>query len=285
MPARRRLTVLLVLLALAPATAAASASSPAPSTDAVRFAVKGDWGFGGRDQAAVTARMCAENARAPLAFVLTTGDNFYNPDGTATAANWTVPEACLIRAGVRWRAAWGNHDAAGDGTAKVLGTRRRWYTFAAGPARFVVLDTNDVDDPAQTAFLARTLAAAREPALIVAYHEPAYTAGLHPPGLHQQRAWVPLFRRGRVALVLQGHNHLYERFRVGGVTYVTTGGGGGPLYACERRPPGLARCRSEHHFLLVTATARAIEVRAERPDGSLIERVEVPVPPRAAARR
>jgi acid phosphatase len=252
-------------------------AAQAPTRASVHFAVKGDWGYGGADQAGVTARMCREQAREPFVFVLTTGDNFYNPDGTATADNWTRPEACLIRSGVRWRAAWGNHDSGGDGTSRALRSPSRWYSFAAGPARVVVLDANEPDDPAQERFLRRTLAAAREPVRIVAFHQPAYTAGPHPPGLEQQRRWVPLFRRYGVSLVLQGHNHDYERLVEDGITYITTGGGGAPTYPCVRPEPGLVTCRPVHHFLVVTATARSIRVRAVTPGGGLVERVVIPV--------
>lgn len=274
-PSRLALAAATAVAALG-AVAAPAPAAPAPAGPSVHFAVKGDWGWGGPEQAAVTRRMCAESARDPLAFVLTTGDNFYNPDGTATAANWSRPEACLIRARVPWHAAWGNHDEAGGDTARLLGARRPWYTFVAGPARVVVLDANRPSDPAQRAFLARVLAGAREPDLIVAFHQPAYTAGLHPPGTVQAREWAPLFRRHHVTLVLQGHNHLYERLRVGGVTYVTTGGGGAPLYPCLRAAAGLATCRSVHNFLLVTATGAGLDVRAVRPDGGTIERFTLP---------
>jgi len=242
----------------------------------VRFAVKGDWGYGGGDQAAVTARMCVEHRRSPLAFVLTTGDNFYRPDGVATQANWTDPERCLRAAGVRWRAAWGNHDVAGDATATVLGAPRR-TTFRAGPVRVVVLDSTEAADPAQRAFLARTLAAAQEPVRVVAFHHPVYTAGAHRPSAVARRLWAPLFRRHGVALVLQGHNHAYERMVVDGVTYITTGGGGAPVYPCVRPSPGLRTCLPAHHFLTVEATATALEVRALTPSGRVLERVLIPV--------
>lgn len=248
-------------------------AAPAPS---VRFAVKGDWGYGGSAQAAVTRRMCAEARRAPFAFVLTTGDNFYRPDGVATADNYWRPERCLRALGVRWRAAWGNHDVAGGDTATVLGSPRRRYAFSAGPARVVVLDGTDPGDPAQTAFLRRELNGAVEPVRIVAFHHPLYTAGLHPPAEDARREWGPLLRAGRVTLVLQGHNHAYERLEAGGVTYITTGGGGAPLYPCVRPSRELRRCLVEHHFLAVTATARAVSVRAVSPSGRTLERVRIP---------
>jgi tartrate-resistant acid phosphatase type 5 len=264
-------------LALAAAAPAAPSSADAAPGASVRFAVKGDWGYGGSDQAAVTRRMCAEARRAPFAFVLTTGDNFYRPDGAATAESYWAPERCLRAMGVRWRAAWGNHDGAGGDTATVLASPRRYYAFSAGPARVVVLDGNDPGNPEQTAFLRRELRTADEPVRIVAFHQPLYTAGIHPPAEDARREWGPLLRAGRVSLVLQGHNHAYERLEAGGVTYITTGGGGAPVYPCVRPSRELRRCVPAHHFLAVTATARAVAVRAVAPSGATLERVRIPV--------
>ena len=223
--------------------------------------------------------MCAEARVRPFAFVLTTGDNFYAPDGTATEANFWRPERCLRRLGIPYRAAWGNHDLAGTATAEVLGARRRWYAFGAGPVRVVVLDANRPAHPAQRRFLARVLATAPEPVRIVAFHQPARTSGIHPPGEEQRRRWEPLFRRRGVALVLQGHNHLYERLVVDGVTYVTTGGGGARLYPCVRPAAGLRACRLAHHFLDVTADPGGLDLRAVTPRGTVLERVRIPARP------
>jgi tartrate-resistant acid phosphatase type 5 len=252
------------------------APAPGPSP-VVRFAVKGDWGWGGPDQAAVTRRMCGEYRRAPFRFVVTTGDNFYRPDGTATASNFTRPERCLTALGVRWHAAWGNHDVAGNGTADALGSPRRYHAVSAGPMRLLVLDGNDPDDPAQLRFIRRQLAVARQPVRVVAVHQPLHTAGIHPPAETARRLWEPLFRRGRVTLVLQGHNHAYERIRAAGMTYVTTGGGGAPVYPCIRPAVGLQRCVPAYHFLLVAVTRSRVVVRAVTPSGATIERVVLPV--------
>lgn len=220
--------------------------------------------------------MCAVNRRAPFAFVLTVGDNFYSPDGTATDGNFTRPERCLTDAGVRWRAAWGNHDLGGDSTATTLGSPHRRYRFAVGPALFVVLDGNDPANPAQARFLENSLRSTRRPVRIVVFHQPAYTAGLHEPGQDQQRNWVPILRRHRVTLVLQGHNHAYERIQRDGITYVTTGGGGADLYPCIRPVTGLKRCVVKHHFLDVVATRTGVRVRAITDTGETIERLRLP---------
>jgi acid phosphatase len=247
----------------------------------VRFAVKGDWGSGSASQAAVTTRMCVEYRRAPFAFVLTTGDNFY-PTGTATRATFDRPERCIIDLGVRYRAAWGNHDLGGRSTATTLRSPSRWYTFLAGPARIVVLDANQPANQAQLAFLRRVLAAERVRPVVVAYHQPTRTAGLHAPQPVQQRLWEPLFVRYGVRLVLQGHNHQYERIRYKTVTYVTTGGGGAGLYPCVRPAAGLVLCKPAHHFLQVEVTPARIGVRAIDTAGRVIDRFRIDLTPPAA---
>lgn len=243
-----------------------------------RFAVKGDWGYGGAAQAAVSRRICGEHRRARFSAVLTTGDNFYRPDGVATRANFTVPERCILRARIPYRAAWGNHDLGGDGTATVLGAPRRFYAFSSGPARVIVLDSNAPGDPEQLRFLRRETRPGGARTRIAVFHHPIATAGFHRPDDSQRRLWEPLLRRGRVALVLQGHNHHYERIERDGLTVVTTGGGGAPVYPCVLPVAGLRSCRPVHHFLVVEAASTAVSVAAIRPDGRVIDRFRVPVP-------
>lgn len=259
------------------AMALGGATAQAQPADQVRFLVKGDWGTGSSAQAAVTRQMCRSHARTPARFILTTGDNFYVPDGRATRANFFRPEACLRAAGLPWRAAWGNHDLGGTSTATQLKSPRRWYSFTDGPVRVVVLDGNQPGSRAQLAFLRRTLQRATEPVRVAVIHQPPYTAGLHAPSTTQQRLMVPLFRRHGVSLVLSGHNHSYERMVVGGITYIVSGGGGAQVYPCVRVPPGLKACRPVNHFLEVDASPEGIRVRAVRPGGSTVEDVQVPV--------
>lgn len=242
----------------------------------VTFAVKGDWGAATPAQAAVTRRMCREHSARPFAFVLTTGDNFYAPDGVATDANFYRPEACLLRAGIPWRAAWGNHDVRGASTGSVL-KAARYYSFARGPLRVVVLDANRPTDDAQLRFLRTTLEAAREAALVVAFHQPIHTAGFHGPELAARRRWEPLFVKHGVRLVLQGHNHHYERIVQRGVNYVTTGGGGQRLYPCVRPAEGLVRCVPAHHFLRVVARDDTISVKAIEPSGATLASFAIPL--------
>jgi len=139
--------------------------------------------------------------------------------------------------------------------------------------RIIVLDGNDPESASQRRWLESTLRAERTRPVIVNVHQPARTAGVHGPSTTQQRLWEPLWRRYGVRLVLGGHNHMYERIRAGGITYVTTGGGGAEVYPCVRPTRGLVTCRAVHHFLMVEATPTRIGVRALDTSGRVIDRV------------
>jgi hypothetical protein len=143
----------------------------------------------------------------------------------------------------------------------VPGFRGRWYSFRIGSVLFVSLDAGDVvyqdagplvagPDPlvraagagngpipagtsfyvrgysqgAQTAWLERTLAAARGDTsvdwIIVQMHQDATSSSATGNGsdLGIREAWLPLFDRYQVDLVVCGHDHDYERsFPVRGV--------------------------------------------------------------------
>ncbi len=160
----------------------------------------------------------------------------------------------------------------------MLASPRRTYAFSAGPARVVVLDGNDPGDADQTAFLRRELRTAPEPVRIVAFHQPLYTAGIHPPAEDARRVWGPLLRAGRVSLVLQGHNHDYERLEAGGVTYITTGGG--RRAALPVRAALEASCAGAWPRTTSSPSPPPrgrSSVRAVPPSGTTLERVRIPV--------
>ncbi len=129
------------------------------------------------------------------------------------------------------------------------------YSWDYGNIHFIGLNT-DYPDAAQDALLSADLAAAAAnyPStrfIIAVMHRNLYTNGGHPgdENYAYSTIWGPLFESAQVAIVLQAHCHLYERFepidnRAGlgdppgnpdvirqGVTYVTGGGGGAPLAA------------------------------------------------------
>lgn len=246
-----------------------------PSSEPFVFAVKGDWGAGTPEQVALTQQMCEQRQRTPFSIVVTTGDNFYAPDGTATKRNYRDPERCLYEApGHRWRASWGNHDHDGDATGTVLGASR-YYTWSRSGVDFFALDSQNAGDPKQRQWLVRKLRASDATIKIAYFHHPGLTVGGHADNSAVRANWISLFSLYDVTLVLNGHNHDYEHLVADGVHYVVTGGGGRYLTPCLGRRPELVRCRVDHHFLLVTITGDEIEVRAITESGAALDRFTI----------
>ena len=138
------------------------------------------------------------------------------------------------------------------------------YAFTYSNVGFVALDANDVSyeipanfgytDGRQTKWLDRKLAELRAAKdvdfVVVFFHHCAYSTSAHASDGGVRAEWLPLFAKHRVDLVINGHNHVYERTdairngEVGrtvpigastdpardGIVYVTAGGGGRDLY-------------------------------------------------------
>jgi hypothetical protein len=176
---------------------------------------------------------------------------------------------------VPWMVAAGNHDMEAAYSADGYGgLQDRFvfpqngphmcpavYSFVYGNVGIVSLDANDVSfeiranlgysGGAQTAWLDKVLASLRRNArvdfIVVFFHHCAYCTGeTHGSEGGVRAKWVPLFDRYKVDLVINAHNHVYERTdplrdgaatgeappgstvrpEVDGTTYLTAGGGG-----------------------------------------------------------
>ncbi|HEX9017683.1 MAG TPA: metallophosphoesterase [Anaerolineaceae bacterium] len=117
-----------------------------------------------------------------------------------------------------------------------------YWSFDYGPAHFVMLDQYSEfgAGSAQYNWLKADLAATRQPWKIVTLHEPGWSAGGgHPNNATVQDDLQPLFEQYGVALVLGGHLHYYARAEVRGVTHLTLGTGGAPLYPAEPNMPDI----------------------------------------------
>jgi Purple acid Phosphatase, N-terminal domain/Calcineurin-like phosphoesterase len=178
-------------------------------------------------------------------------------------------------ASIPWQVAVGNHemeawyspDGYGGQHARFdFPGQPNYYSFVYGNVGVISLDANDVSyeipanngysGGAQVAWLQSTLASLRaNPSVdfIVAYfHHCAYsTCTVHGCEGGAEQFFVPLFDQYQVDLVINGHNHIYERtdpLRGGnvtspaligstvypataGTTYICAGGGGESLYS------------------------------------------------------
>jgi 3',5'-cyclic AMP phosphodiesterase CpdA len=262
-----------------PAAAAATAPTAVTTPEPVRsgFVAFGDFG-GGTGQARVARAMEQWALTHRVDALVTTGDNVY-PTGSPAlfGAQLDEPYRALRATRPLW-ATLGNHDVAarhGADQLAHLGLPRLPYAKELPGAQLLFLDANH-PDAAQASWLDRALTRPGPLFRIVVFHQPAWSCGPHGSTAGVDAAWVPILEAHRVALVLNGHDHDYERFTSPlGVTYVVTGGGGQTLY------PVLPFCRGtpteeahsvRHHFTGVEIGADSLTLTAVADDGTVLDR-------------
>lgn len=177
----------------------------------------------------------------------------------------------------------GNHDLMGDNGARVLDTftlptrpgtsDERMYSFAWGPVRVVVMDTNFTFDAAtpSLAYLKAALSDATEPWVVVVGHHPILSASRHRDRADLIEHLLPVLERAGVDLYVSGHDHTYQRLRTpGGMRLVVTGGGGKSLY--DLRPhPAVEVMHSTYHWCLVDVVGPTLTLRALDLHGTAID--------------
>src|SRR5687768_14779653 len=198
--------------------------------DSVKFAVIGDNGSGTREQYELGQQMITMRSRFPFEFVLMMGDNLYGGQGANDfVAKFERPYQGLISSGVKFYAAIGNHDDPDDDIRyppfNMNGSR--YYSYTKGPLRFVVADTNFLDQ-VQLSWLDTTLKESSEPWKIVYFHHPLYSNGdRHGSNVELRVRLEPMLVANGVNVVMSGHDHTYERLvPQKGITYFVIGSSG-----------------------------------------------------------
>jgi calcineurin-like phosphoesterase family protein len=240
----------------------------------------GDFG-GGRAQLAVARAMERWAAGHRVDALVTTGDNVYQRgEPHLFPAQLDEPYRELRRRRPMW-VTLGNHDVvAGHGQAQLrhLGLPDLPYARSLPALELLFLDANRVD-AGQAAWLEARLAAPGPALRTVVFHQPAWSCARHDAQRRVVELWVPVIERHRVALVLNGHDHNYQRFvSDGGVTYVVTGGGGRDLYplrACPAGGPRRVVGSVRHHFTAVEVRPRSLLLTAVADDDTVLDQAVV----------
>lgn len=166
----------------------------------------------------------------------------------------------------------GNHEEDGMNYLHYLHLpgKKRWYSYDVGPVHVLSLDFHyEKETDEQFKFAKEDLSASRAPWKIVFLHYPVFNIGGHNTGWGHA-AYLPIFHQTKVDMVVAGHSHIYERFRpiasksISGtwpITYITTGGGGAPLYVSYTHP-ALAAWATTNHFVVFEATPTTLKGRA-----------------------
>lgn len=238
-------------------------------------------------------------ARSPD-FVVHLGDIQYYSSVLDSWSQWFISMQPMLSSGA-FMPSIGNHesenateyidyydrlfaDAGFDGT-------RKYYRFQSGGVWFFALDTEQdlAPNSEQGIWLVQMLEdAASQPGFrgsVVYMHRTLITVGDagSDPGL---RALLePVFIEHGVRLVLAGHMHGYERFLSNGLTYVTSGGGGGLIgnvdENVEERPEEAAlrvASAAAFHAMDFQVTADSIEGAAVDETGTEIDAFSIALP-------
>jgi hypothetical protein len=140
----------------------------------------------------------------------------------------------------RIRAALGNHEY-NSGTAAVAISRFRlprngWYSYTLGAWHIVVLNSNCSRvggcerGSSQWRWLRADLAAHHNRCTLAYWHHPRFSSGFHGSTVELAPFW-DLLARAKADVVLQGHDHHYERFGpIKGIRSFVVGTGGKTRY-------------------------------------------------------
>lgn len=235
-----------------------------------RFGVTGD----NRSDAAGHANVVAATIPFSPDFMLNTGDIV---DGTAYTEFFDI-EKDLLKNSVIFPSP-GNHDAP---TQYVYGFNRpEYYSFRWGNAFFVSVNTDGdySQGSAQRTWIDQELTAAKADTtiqwIIAFHHHPVYSSGSHGNTQSVIDDLNPLYLANGVDMVFNGHDHNYERIERDNVVYVVAGGGGVSPRDMGAPVTGAIFSESVRHTVIVDIDGGILNLKAYRPDGSLMDEREI----------
>lgn len=274
-----------------------------PTTGPFSFLAFGDSGADSPQQIALIQQMMAEPG---ISKVLHLGDLAYESGTFAEFdANYFALNAPLMSR-LPFFATPGNHEYLTDNAAAFVAGHvmppsnvptpdvGRYYSFDWGDAHFTSIDSNLLQSPSTTRMLAwldNDLATTGKYWKIVFFHHPPYPTGTHltdPLCALAQQNVIPILERHGVQLVLNGHEHGYERSwpLAGGqrvtsgpsTMYVISGGGGGEQEFVGSRPE-TAIALAVNNYLRVDVDNNQLTFSAIGLGGNVIEKITLTPPP------
>lgn len=262
-----------------------------------RFAVIGDYGSNTAGEGQVAALIDGWNPD----FVITTGDNNY-PSGAADTIDKNIGKYYSqyignyqgqYGNGSPTNRVWpslGNHDWQGiqcnQGNCSgpymnyfTLPGNERYYEVDMGLMHLFVLNSNTTEPAgrtvgsAQANWLQSRLAASDACFDVVVFHHPPYSTGSH--GSDVKMRWP--FAAWGAEVVMNGHEHSYERIDAAGMPYFVNGLGGKSKYPfgnVNSLPPGVtskARYNAKFGAMLVTVSQTGLTSQFINTSGTVID--------------
>lgn len=212
--------------------AAKDAPVELPNHDtSLKFLAFGDFGTGDKVQYDLAQQMAKLHDKFKFELAILLGDNLYGPERPQDfVQKFEAPYKPLLDAGVKFRAALGNHDA--QEMVKYapfdMGNKS-FYSFKAPKqaVRFYALESTYMT-PEQVTWITDELKNTNDDWKIPFFHHPLYSSARAHGSTEALRASLePLFIRYNVSVVFSGHDHVYERTKPqNGIVYFVCGSGG-----------------------------------------------------------
>lgn len=162
---------------------------------------------------------------------------------------------------------------------------KNYYSWEMGNWHFVALDSNDfvkeegLKEPAQLTWLKQDLAKNTKGCIAAYYHHPRFSSGDHGDNPDADPLWKTLVE-ARTDLILNGHDHHYERFYPqnadgkkdpAGPVQIIGGMGGAPLYPIKAAHPATAKLISDFGVLKLSMTDSTFATQLIGLDGKVLD--------------
>ena len=259
-------------------------TAPDSKSTELKFFVYGDT----RDNTSIHDQIAGEIISAYTAdpafqtFILATGDLVDNGD-----LEWMwdkqlfaplYPNLRKTFANLAFLPVMGNHD--GDGTLfmkyfPMPFVNQPYWSFDYGPAHIVMLDQYKPykEGTRQYKWLKHDLETSEKTWKFIVMHMPGWSASENNLGV--QRTIIALAEKNGVSAVFAGHNHYYARAEVNGVTHITAGGGGAPLYSPNPNAQNVIITSRTHGFVEISINGNTLEGIAYDIDGNEVDRFTI----------
>lgn len=232
--------------------------------------------------------MIANEAGGARTEVLTMGDHAY-PAGldrdfvACFAPSWGSASKHMLH---RFHPAIGNHDyqsQKGEAYYRYFGGQageagKGYYSFDLGNWHLVSLNSETIiagtqqEKLEQEQWLEKDLKEYRKPCTLAYFHRPLFSSGVHGQSASMRSLWEILYANN-VDLVLNGHDHDYERFlpqtpagvkdTLRGITEIVAGTGGGALTGFRNTPAQNSAKRVQGRFGILSISLGANDYRTE----------------------
>ncbi|MFA5157625.1 MAG: metallophosphoesterase [Patescibacteria group bacterium] len=163
----------------------------------------------------------------------------------------------------------------------VLPGNEEWYYMDTEFVYFICIDSNKIleADPGQLNWFKEQLAIANNNNKFVAIvmHHPLFSSAKHATddiSIKLKETLVPLIE-GKANVVFAGHDHVYERLEKDGVSYLTIGSAGAPLYQLANKSPHSILFESKYSYAQIQSTKEKMSLKIIDENGEEFDSLEI----------